>query len=179
MGEIERITPEEAAERMEAGAVLIDVRTPAEFRSVHPRGAKNIPLQDLSPSRIQEILEAHGVDRSKPVLLICRTGLRSASAADWLATAGYRVACVEGGVPEWEAAGLPVARDATRRAIPLERQVFLAAGSLVLAGVLLGAFVHPAWLALAGFVGAGLVFAGATGICGMAMLLARMPWNRA
>jgi hypothetical protein len=61
----------------------------------------------------------------------------------------------------------------------LERQVRIAAGSLVVLGTVLGAFVHPAFLGLPAFVGAGLIFAGVTDTCGMGMLLARMPWNRA
>jgi hypothetical protein len=60
----------------------------------------------------------------------------------------------------------------------LERQVRIAAGSLVLLGVALGAFVSQWLYGLSAFVGAGLVFAGLTDTCGMGMLLARMPWNR-
>ncbi|MDW8399764.1 MAG: DUF2892 domain-containing protein, partial [Acetobacteraceae bacterium] len=77
----------------------------------------------------------------------------------------------------WKAAGLPVAED-RRQPIELMRQVQIAAGSLVLVGVLLGALLHPGFFALSGFVGAGLVFAGATGTCGLAQLLRLMPWNR-
>lgn len=83
---------------------------------------------------------------------------------------------VEGGTLAWEGAGLPVVRG--RRVISLERQVRIAAGALVVAGVLLGWLVHPAFLGLSAFVGAGLVFAGVTDTCGMGLLLARMPWNR-
>jgi rhodanese-related sulfurtransferase len=83
---------------------------------------------------------------------------------------------VEGGTEAWIAAGLPVDRG-TVTAISLERQVRIAAGALVLLGVLLGWLVHPAFFGLSGFVGAGLVFAGITDFCGMGLLLARMPWN--
>ena len=84
---------------------------------------------------------------------------------------------IVGGLESWRKAGLPIAID---RKAPLElmRQVQIAAGSLILAGVLLGWLVAPAFFALAAFVGAGLTFAGATGFCGMARLLAAMPWNR-
>ena len=84
---------------------------------------------------------------------------------------------VEGGTTAWEKVGLPVVRGATR-VISLERQVRIAAGSLVLLGVLLGWLVHPTFFALSAFVGAGLVFAGITDWCGMGMLLAKMPWNQ-
>ena len=84
---------------------------------------------------------------------------------------------VEGGTLAWAAAGLPVVRG--RKAVSLERQVRIAAGSLVAAGVGLGVFVHPALLGLAAFVGAGLVFSGVTDTCGMGVVLGRLPWNRA
>ena len=83
---------------------------------------------------------------------------------------------VEGGTTAWSAAGLPVVRG--RKTISLERQVRIAAGSLVFAGTLLGAMVNPLFLIIPGFVGAGLVFAGVTDTCGMAMMLAKMPWNQ-
>jgi rhodanese-related sulfurtransferase len=83
---------------------------------------------------------------------------------------------VEGGTLAWAEAGLPVVRGP--KAISLERQVRIAAGSLVLLGAVLGWFVHPAFVGLSAFIGAGLVFAGVTDTCGMALLLARMPWNQ-
>ncbi|MBO0696981.1 MAG: DUF2892 domain-containing protein, partial [Zavarzinella sp.] len=83
---------------------------------------------------------------------------------------------VEGGTAAWAAAGLPVVRG--RKAVSLERQVRIAAGLLVVLGAVLGWLVHPAFVGLSAFVGAGLVFAGVTDTCGMGMLLARMPWNR-
>ena len=84
---------------------------------------------------------------------------------------------VEGGLDAWRKAGLTVALDRSQP-IDIQRQVQIGAGSLVVLGVVLGVLVHPGFLALAGFVGAGLVFAGVTGFCGMAKLLAVMPWNR-
>lgn len=84
---------------------------------------------------------------------------------------------LEGGIEARKEAGLPVARD-SNQPIEIMRQVQIAAGSLVLIGVVLGALLHPAFYGLAGFVGAGLLFAGLSGWCGMAKLLALMPWNR-
>jgi rhodanese-related sulfurtransferase len=110
--------------------------------------------------------------------VICQKGGRSANACGKLAAAGLtQVVNIDGGTSAWEAAGLSVTRG--RQTISLERQVRIAAGSLVLVGALLGYFVHPYWIGLSGFVGAGLVFAGITDTCGMGMLLARMPWNQA
>jgi rhodanese-related sulfurtransferase len=99
------------------------------------------------------------------------------TACEKLQAAGYtNVVNVEGGTKAWDEAGLPVVRG--QKAISLERQVRIAAGTLVLIGALLGYFAHPYWIGLSAFVGAGLIFAGVTDTCGMAMLLARMPWNR-
>jgi len=152
-------------------ALLLDVRTPAEFEEVHVDGAVLHPLAELEPSAVAS--KASGRDYC---LVICRSGNRAKQAADRLAAAGVENVCVlDGGMQAWEAAGQPVVRgEAT---MSLERQVRIAAGALVFAGAVLGYFVNPLWIALSGFVGAGLVFAGITDTCGMAMLIARMPWN--
>jgi rhodanese-related sulfurtransferase len=84
---------------------------------------------------------------------------------------------VEGGTLGWAEAGLPVNRGETK-VISLERQVRIAAGALVLGGVLLARFLDPAFIWLSGFIGAGLVFAGITDWCGMGMLIAKAPWNQ-
>jgi rhodanese-related sulfurtransferase len=84
---------------------------------------------------------------------------------------------LEGGLDAWKKAGLPVSLDRSKP-IDVMRQVQIVAGSLVLAGVLLGVLIAPGFYALSGFVGAGLLFAGVSGFCGMARLLALMPWNR-
>jgi rhodanese-related sulfurtransferase len=139
-----------------------------EFAAVHAAGARNVPLDRLTPADVLG---------SGPVYVICRSGSRGRQACARLAAAGGRdVANVAGGTLAWEQAGLPVVRG--RPAVSLERQVRIAAGALVLLGTGLGAFVHPAFLAVAGFVGAGLVVSGVTDTCGMGLLLARMPWNR-
>ena len=110
--------------------------------------------------------------------MICRSGSRGRQACEKILSAGFaNVVNVEGGTLAGEQAGLPEVRG--KKAVSLARQVRIAAGSLVVLGTALGAFVHPAFLGLAAFVGAGLVFAGVTDTCGMGMVLARMPWNRA
>ena len=151
---------------------LIDVRTPAEYREIHAEGARNVPLDQLDP----RVLTAD-CSNADCIYLICRSGSRGRQACERFLTTGFdRVANVEGGTLAWKQAGLPVVRG--RKTVSLERQVRIAAGLLVVLGTLLGAFVHPAFLGLSGFVGAGLVFAGVTDTCGMGMLLAKMPWNR-
>ena len=154
---------------------LIDVRTPAEYREVHAEPARLVPLDALDP---RTVMEARDGARDEPLYTICRSGARGRQACEAFRAAGYaNVVNVEGGTLAWEKVGLPVMRG--KKAISLERQVRIAAGSLVLIGTALGAFVHPAFLGLSAFVGAGLVFAGITDTCGMGMLLARMPWNQA
>ncbi len=169
----ETTSPAELADALRRGeATLIDVRTPAEYREVHVRGARNVPLDRLNAADFKR----DGQHAAAKIYVICQKGGRGATACDQLDAAGVTNAVnVEGGTQACVAAGLPVERG--QKTISLERQVRIAAGSLVVIGTLLGAFVHPYWLGLAAFVGAGLVFAGVTDTCGMGMLLARMPWN--
>jgi rhodanese-related sulfurtransferase len=152
---------------------LIDVRAPVEYREVHAESARLMPLDALVP---EAVMEARNGTKDEPLYTICRSGSRGRQACEKFLAAGYtNVVNVEGGTLAWEQAGLPVVRG--KKAVSLERQVRIAAGSLVVLGTA-GAFVHPGFLALSGCVGAGLVFAGVTDTCGMGMLLARMPWNR-
>ena len=168
------ISPKELEDWKKAGKTfdLIDVRTPVEFREVHAEGARNVPLDQLEPARILQ-------DRKpgQPIYVICQSGGRSRKACELLNSAGVADAVnVEGGTRAWVEAGLPVVRG--QKAMSLERQVRIAAGSLVLIGVGLGFLLHPAFFGLSAFVGAGLVFAGITDTCGMGLMLARMPWNK-
>jgi rhodanese-related sulfurtransferase len=152
-------------------AYLVDVRTPMEFEEAHIAGAELHPLHGLNPSHIKE--KAQG----RPVHLICKTGNRARQAAEKLTAAGVeQVTVLDGGLEAWARAGLDLRRG--KKGISLERQVRIGAGALVLAGAVGSVLVHPALVALSGFVGAGLIFAGITDWCGMGMLLARMPWNK-
>ncbi len=172
------VTPSMLADLRRRGekVTLIDVRTPAEYGEVHVDFAHNVPLDRLEPQDVSRLRNGG------PVYFVCKSGGRSQKACEKLLAAGVTdVVSVEGGTAACEAAGLPVVRG--RKAMSLERQVRVAAGSLVAAGAALAAFGPDAsWRAvgagLAGFVGCGLVFAGITDTCGMAMLLARMPWNQ-
>ena len=109
--------------------------------------------------------------------LICQSGGRSAMACQKLETAGYEaVVNLEGGTSAWQAAGFPVVEG--KKAMSLERQVRIAAGSLIVIGAAIGYFVHPGGFGLSAFVGAGLVFAGLTDTCAMGIMIAKMPWNQ-
>lgn len=175
--DVRTIRPKELDDLQRQGRAveMIDVRTPVEYREVHAEGARSVPLDRLEP---RAVMEARHGSKEEPLYLICRSGSRGRQACEAFHSAGFmNVVNVEGGTTAWEQAGLPVARG--KKAISLERQVRIAAGSLVVLGTALGAFVHPGFLGLPAFVGAGLVFAGVTDTCGMGMMLARMPWNQA
>jgi len=165
------VTAAEAIDALTRGCVLIDVRTPAEFGEAHVDGAINIPLGELSSSELSERYP------SGPIYFSCRSGTRGRQAAEKIIAEGRgQVFCVTGGIQSFEDAGAAMIRG--RKAMSLERQVRIGAGSLVLLGTILALAVHVGFLLIAAFVGAGLVFAGVTDRCGMGLLLARMPWNR-
>ena len=165
------ITPHRLHERrqQEGNLQVIDVRTPAEHAEIHVQGVQLIPLDRLNQAQLI---------KDRPVYLLCRSGNRAKQAAEQLERSGYtECVVVEGGTMAWAEAGLPVNRG-TQRVISLERQVRIAAGCLVLIGIILGTWAHAGFYGLSAFVGAGLVFAGITDWCGMGMLIARMPWNQ-
>jgi len=154
---------------------VVDVRTPAEFNEVHLEGTLNFPLGGL----VRTATKVAELAAGRPVTLVCRSGKRAEEGRKMLSSSGLDDAhCLEGGIEAWIAAGNPVTRSGAK-AISLERQVRISAGALVFLGSLAAWFVAPAFLILPGFVGAGLVFAGVTDTCGMAMMLAKMPWNKA
>lgn len=169
---INQINVREVSEMAGSGKCqVIDVREFSEFGSERITGAKLMPLSNFE-KHIYEI------DHSKPVYLMCRSGGRAKQAAEKLVNKGFTdIHVIEGGMTAWGQANLPVIRGESK-VWALERQVRFAAGSLVVLGVLLSAVVHPYFVALSAFVGVGLVFAAVTDTCGMAMMLARMPWNQ-
>jgi rhodanese-related sulfurtransferase len=173
---VSTITPLQFAELCKQGRKLnlIDVRTPVEFREVHVEFARNAPLDRLDPAAL---MQSGNASTEEPLYLICRSGSRGRQACEKFLAAGFsNVVNVEGGTLGCVESGLPIVRG--KKAISLERQVRIAAGLLVLLGALFGWLVHPAFIGLSAFIGAGLVFAGITDTCGMGMLLARMPWNQ-
>jgi len=163
------LSPAEARAAIDAGALLVDIREADEFARERIAGAINLPLPQI------DALPA----ADRPVIFHCRSGMRTAANAACLAAAakGAPAHIVDGGIDAWRKAGLATIVN-RKQPIEVMRQVQLVAGGLVLTGVLLGLLVSPGFLGLSGFVGAGLMFAGATGWCGMATLLRAMPWNR-
>jgi rhodanese-related sulfurtransferase len=150
---------------------LIDIREPDEFAREHIDGAVSLPLSRLEAGHV-------ALRGATPVAFTCRTGMRTNSNCARLAAhVGEPAFVLEGGLEGWKKAGLATRAD---QKAPLEimRQVQITAGSIVVLGVVLAAAVNPAFIWLSGAIGAGLVFAGTSGWCGMAKLLALMPWNR-
>jgi rhodanese-related sulfurtransferase len=170
MTSLPSIDPMTLKRRLDDGsAVLIDIREPAEYAHEHIAGARLAPLSAIA---------RHQLPGGRAVVFHCRTGTRtSANAAVLLAKNCPEAYALAGGIEGWKAAGLPTEFD-RRAPIEMFRQVQIAAGSLVLLGLLLALVVSPWFAALSAFVGGGLVFAGVTGTCGMARLLGLMPWNR-
>ena len=153
---------------------LVDVRTPVEYQEVHVDIARNVPLDQIDPAAL---MRARDGSANEPLYFICRSGSRGQQACEKFVKAGFaNVINVEGGTMACVEAGLPVVRG--KKVMSLERQVRIAAGSLVVLGAVLAWLVHPAFMGLSAFIGAGLVFAGVTNTCGMGMLLAQMPWNQ-
>lgn len=167
------ISPAKALDMARSGeARLVDIRESGEYAREHVAGSRLVPL---SIARSYPVKDDDAPE--KPVIYFCRSGKRTQDNAVLLASLSEGVPSyqIEGGLIAWKQAGLPV--EAGNTTLPMFRQIQIAAGLLILLGVL-GSFVwHPFYL-LTAFVGAGLVFAGVTGFCGLAKLLARMPWNR-
>ncbi|WDQ17148.1 rhodanese-like domain-containing protein [Rhodopirellula sp. P2] len=172
---MQTIDVKQLADKQANGVIeLIDVRMPTEYREVHVEGAVNVPLDSLDPKAVAESLRS---DSEKAIYVICRSGNRSSKAVQKFLDAGIEnIVNVEGGTTAWTQAGLPVVRG--KKAVSLERQVRILAGFLALLGAVLGYFVHPYFMGLSAFIGAGLMFAGITDTCGMGMMLSKMPWNR-
>jgi rhodanese-related sulfurtransferase len=149
------------------------VRTPPEFETAHIRGSHNVPLDVVDKDGSEVVRQ---LDRSHDVVLVYRSGQRAAQAAELLRNAGLSGGRVlEKGITDWEGRGFVVDRGVQRW--ELERQVRLAAGSLVVSSVV-GSVAVPRLKWLAAGVGAGLTYAAVTNSCAMATALSKLPYNR-
>lgn len=167
------ISPAQARDLQTSGALIIDIRQPDEFRREHLPGAISFPLADLLAGKSLNISTA------QKVIFHCQSGMRTEQNREVLtrAAAPGTALILDGGLNSWKRARLPLEQD-KRLPRPVMQQVQIVAGGLILTGQLLGFALHPAFFLLATFVGAGLLFAGLSGWCGMALLLAKMPWNK-
>lgn len=168
---MQTLTVQELDRRLKSGEILqlVDVRSPDEYRAGHIPGAINIPM-DRCEARLEDL------HASVPVVLICQSGRRAGMTHELLSAHRSDMMVLEGGTAAWIAQGLPVVRDTVAR-WSLERQTRLVIGILVFSSSIASLFWPPA-IAVPIFMGAGLIFAGLTDICGLGLLLAKMPWNR-
>ncbi|MBN8543698.1 MAG: rhodanese-like domain-containing protein [Alphaproteobacteria bacterium] len=153
-------------------AVLVDVREPAEHAAENITGATLLPLGSVSKSALPPYA-------GKKLVIHCRKGGRGGSACQKLLTEdpSLEIYNLEGGIDAWNAAGLMVVISG-KSFLPLDRQVQLTIGLLLIAGSILGTVFSPLWFLLTGVIGAGLTVAGLTGFCGLARIMAKMPWNQ-
>jgi rhodanese-related sulfurtransferase len=171
---LQTISADRAKQLADQGAALVDIRERDEYGRERIAGAHQFALSKLDEADL-------AVGRSQPVIFYCRSGARTRANAGRLADktgTDCEVYCLEGGLDAWKCAGLPVVGD-PRYPIDLQRQVQICAGGIAFSGTLLGLLLSPWFLAVPLFIGAGLMFAGISGFCGMARILMYMPWNRA
>ena len=179
MTDFSNISPQDlhALQKQGQQIALLDVRSPAEYRSGHAIGAKLLPLDRLSPETLVQQVSEPGAGQQTPLYITCRSGFRAEQAAERLQDAGYHnLVLLEGGTDAWEKAGLPLRRSGN--VISLERQVQITVGTLLVLKVFLGFTVHELFFAFGALIGAGLIAAGITRWCGMARLIGLLPWNR-
>jgi rhodanese-related sulfurtransferase len=179
MNEVKQINPLALSALGEQGRQihLVDVRTPAEYRSGHAAGSVSIPLDELSPEKLAMQLGDSAAGRDRPLYLTCQSGLRARQAAERLMQSGLEnLYLLNGGTEAWMKAGLPMQRCGS--AISLERQVQITIGTLLVLKVLFGFTVHELFFAAIPIIGAGLIVAGVTRWCGLARLISMLPWNR-
>lgn len=173
VGTVQTIHPEELERlRMSDEAVeIVDVCTPSEFAEVRLAGARNLPMD--SP-QLERFMAARLGTPCDPAYIICKGGVRSAKVCDRYA--GANLVSVEGGTVLWSKLGLPIVRDV--KGISLERQVRIVAGGIVVLASSLGVAIHPYFGLVSAMIGAGLMTAGVTNSCAMAMALEKLPWNK-
>jgi len=171
MTALKTISAAQAADRIRAGAVLVDIRELDEHERERIPGARHHALSKLD-------IASPAWPGDDVLIFHCKAGARTqANAPRLAAAAGCEAFVLEGGIEAWKKLGLPIERQ-PKQPIAMIRQVQILAGSLVVVGVVLGFLAAPAFYALPIFVGAGLVFAGLRDSCGLARLLSLMPWNR-
>lgn len=153
-------------------AVLVDVREPAEHSAESIAGAVLMPLAAVTADALPPHL-------GKKLVLHCRKGGRGGSACEKLLAEdpGLEIYNLEGGITAWQEAGLSVEKSG-RVFLPLDRQVQLTIGLMLIFFSAAGYLLTPVLFLLTGLIGAGLTFAGLTGFCGLARVMAQMPWNQ-
>jgi rhodanese-related sulfurtransferase len=173
-----RIHPLDLTSQNTAQLCLVDLRTAAEAKAESLPNCLHIPLHELTAERLEREIALSGKTPER-IYLVCQTGRRAELAIEQLAgQAPAELYILDGGIEACKKNNIALNQATTKKVIPLERQVRIVAGALVFSGVVLGLLIHPIFLGLSAFVGAGLVFAGITDKCAMGLLIAKMPWNR-
>jgi rhodanese-related sulfurtransferase len=152
-------------------AIIIDVREPAEFATKHIKGATLLPLGKITANDLP--------NTDKKIVIYCLKGARGNSACVKITDQDNSkvIYNLTGGIEAWQEAGKPVEKG-NSNVLPLDRQVQLTIGTLALTGSLAGYFYDPIFMLIPAFLGAGLTFSGLSGTCGLALLMAKMPWNQ-
>ncbi len=153
-------------------AIVVDVREPSEHAAEKISDANLVPLSTLNKKSLPQC-------ENKKLVIHCRSGKRSQAACEKLLAedANLEIYNLEGGISSWAAAGHEV-KSSGKFFLPLDRQVQVTVGLGILSGSLLSYFVNPSFIFLPIIFGTGLIFAGLSGYCGLAMLIAKMPWNQ-
>jgi rhodanese-related sulfurtransferase len=157
--------------------IIIDIRTQMEYAEKHLNfNHAHIPLDELNPT---DFMVHHGFDKDFSIYILCRSGKRATQAVEKFAVEGYlNVHIIEGGILASEDAGLEIHGCTSKSHFSLERQVRIAVGAIVTTGAFLGLFINPLFSIISLLAGCGLVFAGLTDYCGIALFLSKAPWNK-
>jgi rhodanese-related sulfurtransferase len=158
--------------------VLIDVRSPVEFESKHIKGSFNIPIDDLSVNSMKELIKRKKIKTNEEIYFICKSGMRAKLAQQKMEDSKHPIVCVDKGLDGIDSGEGIEYNYGSRGGISLERQVRITIGFLMLAGILAGAFIHPLAYGFSGLISLGFLISGITDWCGMALLIAKMPWNK-
>jgi rhodanese-related sulfurtransferase len=157
-------------------AILVDVREADEHARERIQGAQLAPLSTFNPSQVRAMVKP-----GQRVVMHCKSGRRASDAARMMAefaSAGLVISSMTGGIEGWKAENFPVVLNKTVSKVSVMRQVQIVIGLGVLVGAALAWFVHPAFIAIPAFFGAGLTFAGVSGTCALASIIGKMPWNK-
>ena len=157
-------------------AILVDVREADEHARERIQGAQLAPLSTFNPGQVRAMVKP-----GQRLVMHCKSGRRASDAARMMAefaSAGLAISSMTGGIEGWKAEKFPVVLNKTVSKISVMRQVQIVIGLGVLVGAALAWFVHPAFIAIPAFFGAGLTFAGVSGTCALASIIGKMPWNK-
>lgn len=158
------------SKQLSENTIIIDVRTPAEYRSEKIEGSMNFPLDSIDSC-------ADTIKIYKKIYIVCSTQNRAIKACEVLKEQGCNdVIVVLGGISSWKNKNYPLIEG--KKIISLSRQVQISAGGLIVLAVILSLLIHINFVYLSGIISLGLLYTGLSGTCYAAMVLSKMPWNK-